>query len=84
MLKLKIYLIAIMIDDEVMMTFLNSESASSKTYEETIGLLKTDIQLGLQNEEALQRQKLYSFNEFEIKKEDPLWWKYLEKVTFFY
>lgn len=64
-----------------MMTFLNSEAASSKTIEETVSLLKTDVQFGLSNEEVLQRQKLYSFNEFEIKKDDPLWLKYLEKVT---
>lgn len=63
-----------------MMTFLNSETASSKSVEETLNLLKTDRQFGLSNEEVIQRQKLYSFNEFEIKKDDPLWFKYLEKV----
>ena len=63
-----------------MMTFLTSETASSKGIEETINLLKTDAQFGLSGEEVLQRQKLYSFNEFEIKKDDPLWLKYLEKV----
>lgn len=65
-----------------MMTFLNSETASSKSIEDTVSVLKTDMQFGLNNEEVLQRQKLYSFNEFEIKKDDPLWLKYLEKVGF--
>lgn len=66
---------------KVMMTFLTSETASSKTVEDTVSQLNTDPQLGLTEEEVLQRQKLYSFNEFEIKKDDPLWFKYLEKVT---
>lgn len=66
---------------KVMMTFLTSETASSKTVEDTVSQLNTDPQLGLTEEEVLQRQKLYSFNEFEIKKDDPLWLKYLEKVT---
>lgn len=65
-----------------MMTFLNSETASSKTIEETLSLLKTDPQFGLSSDEVAERQKLYSFNEFEIKKDDPLWFKYLEKVEF--
>ncbi len=64
-----------------MMTFLTSESASSKTCEETTSLLKSDTRFGLSNEEVQTRRKLYGYNEFEIKCDDPLWKKYLEKVT---
>lgn len=63
-----------------MMTFLNSESASSKSYEETANLLKADLRLGLSGHEISERRKLYSYNEFEIKNDDPIWRKYLEKV----
>jgi Ca2+-transporting ATPase len=63
-----------------MMTFLNSESAASKTCDETASLLKSDTRSGLSNDEVLTRRKLYGLNEFEIKHEDPLWKKYLEKV----
>ncbi len=63
-----------------MMTFLNSESAASKTYEETSSLLKSDTRLGLSTEEVQTRRRLYGLNEFEIKTDDPLWKKYLEKV----
>ena len=61
------------------MTFLNSESAASMTFEETAQLLNTDIEYGLANNEILERRKLYSYNEFEIGASDPLWKKYLEK-----
>lgn len=65
------------------MTFLNSEAASSKSFEETTNLLKTNLQLGLNLQDINERRKLYSFNEFDIKSEDPLWLKYLEKVNLF-
>ncbi len=61
------------------MTFLNSESASSKSYEETASLLKTDLKFGITNNEIQNRRRLYGFNEFDIKQDDPLWQKYLEK-----
>ena len=64
------------------MTFLNSETASGISYDETANLLKTDIRYGLSNQEILERRKLYSYNEFEVTKSDPLWKKYLEKVNF--
>jgi len=64
-----------------MMTFLNSETASSISFEETATLLKTDIRHGLSNQEIVERRKLYSYNEFEVSKSDPLWKKYLEKVN---
>ena len=67
-----------------MMTFLNSESASSVTVEETARLLNTDLNYGLSSDDVTQRRKLYSYNEFEIKHTDPLWMKYLEKVTCIY
>ena len=63
-----------------MMTFLNTESASSKTLEETISLIKTDPRMGLPNDEVQVRRRLYGLNEFEVKQDDPLWKKYLEKV----
>jgi len=66
-----------------MMTFLNSESASSISYDEVASLLKTDLKLGLNNADIPERRKLYSYNEFEIKSDEPLWLKYLEKVNFF-
>ena len=63
-----------------MMTFLNSELASSKSIDEVTQLLKTNLAYGLNEGEVLPRRKLYGYNEFEIKNSDPLWKKYLEKV----
>ena len=63
------------------MTFLNSETASSISFDETANMLKTDIRYGLSSQEILERRKLYSYNEFEVNKSDPLWKKYLEKVS---
>ena len=63
------------------MTFLNSETASSISFDETVNMLKTDIRYGLSSQEILERRKLYSYNEFEVNKSDPLWKKYLEKVS---
>ncbi len=62
------------------MTFLNSESASCVTVEETARLLNTELNYGLSNEDVTQRRKLYAYNEFEIKHTEPLWKKYLEKA----
>ena len=61
------------------MTFLNSETASSISFDETANMLKTDIRYGLSSQEILERRKLYSYNAFEVNKSDPLWKKYLEK-----
>ena len=64
------------------MTFLNSESSSCMSYEEIANLLKTDVEEGICHNEIVERRKLYSYNEFEVGKSDPLWQKYLEKVDF--
>lgn len=62
-----------------MMTFLNSESASSLSIEETENSLNTDIENGIVHNEIVERRKLYSYNEFEVGASEPLWKKYLEK-----
>lgn len=62
-----------------MMTFLNSESASGISYEDVANQLKTNLKFGLNNGEVVPRRKLYSYNEFDVKTDDPLWLKYLEK-----
>lgn len=64
------------------MTFLTSESAASKTWEETARLLNSDTRQGLTSSDVQARRKLYGYNEFEIKTDDPLWKKYLEKVRY--
>ena len=63
----------------MMMTFLNTESSSSLSVEETVRLLNSDIEYGLSPQEIKERRKLFSYNEFEIGDTDPLWKKYLEK-----
>lgn len=62
-----------------MMTFLNSESASGISYDDVASQLKTNLKFGLNNGEVVPRRKLYSYNEFDVKTDDPLWLKYLEK-----
>lgn len=64
-----------------MMTFLNSETACSKSCEETANLLNSDVKYGLNEVDIIERRKLYSYNEFDIKNEEPIWLKYLEKVN---
>lgn len=58
---------------------IKSEKASSISVEDVVDLLKTDLESGLKNDEIPQRLKLFSFNEFNLKQDDPLWLKYLEK-----
>jgi magnesium-transporting ATPase (P-type) len=65
-----------------MMTFLTSESASCVSSTEVLNLLNTDSRNGLGDNEVSLRRKLYSSNEFQVTKSDPLWKKYLEQVNF--
>ena len=63
-----------------MMTFLTSESASVKSYNEVLSMLNTDLRHGLGENEVLLRRKMHSSNEFKVAQADPLWKKYLEQV----
>jgi magnesium-transporting ATPase (P-type) len=63
-----------------MMTFLTSESASVKSYNEVLSMLTTDLRQGLSENEVLLRRKLHSTNDFKVAQADPLWKKYLEQV----
>lgn len=62
------------------MTFLTSESASTKSYSEVLSMLSTDVRHGLGDSEVLLRRKMHSSNEFKVTEADPLWKKYLEQV----
>jgi P-type Ca2+ transporter type 2C len=62
-----------------MMSFLNSESACTISSDEVSNILKCDLKNGLSEVEVMTRRKLYGFNEFAVKNDEPLWKKYLEK-----
>lgn len=55
------------------------EEASQQPFEEVAARLGTDVQTGLSWEEAESRVRSFGRNEFQAKKEEPLWEKYLEQ-----
>lgn len=63
------------------MRCLSTEEASSQPTEEVAARLQTDLRNGLSWREADSRIRICGYNEFEVKKEDPLWLKYIEQVS---
>ncbi len=63
-----------------MMNWVSSEKAAELSYYEIAHHLNTDIQQGLTVVEAIRRQRLHGFNEFDVKEDEPLWKKYLDQV----
>ena len=55
------------------------EEASHQPFEEVAARLETDVRTGLSWKEADSRLRFVGYNEFEAKKEEPLWEKYLEQ-----
>ena len=55
------------------------EEASQQPFEEVAARLETDVRTGLSWEEADSRLRFVGYNEFEGKKEEPVWEKYLEQ-----
>lgn len=61
------------------MKSISCDDASQQPFEEVAARLETDIRTGLSWEDADSRLKFVGFNEFQAKKEQPLWEKYLEQ-----
>lgn len=62
------------------MKYMGTEEAASQPHEEVAARLQTDPRVGLTWREAEFRQRIYGYNEFDVKQEEPLWQKYLEQV----
>lgn len=63
----------------VKMDISNTTKVSYSDYMQLEQDLQTNIEHGLLVNDALQRQKLYGYNEFDVGEEDPLWKKYLNQ-----
>ena len=63
-----------------MMALLSSENVTCMDVEEVERTFKTDVKIGLTNEEANQRRKTYGTNDFDAGEDDPLWKKFLNQV----
>ena len=68
------------VEEEENMDIMNSQKASSLDYTQVEHDLRTNINNGLTTDDALHRQRLYGFNEFDVGEETPLWRKYLDQV----
>lgn len=66
-------------DEEKGMYSLRTEEACKQPYDVVACKLSTDIHYGLSWNEARCRLSLHGFNEFIVKKEEPLWKKYIEQ-----
>ena len=59
---------------------MRAAEAAVSTVTDVVGRLGADCSAGLTEEEVERRRKLFGKNEFVIKKEEPLWRKYLNQV----
>lgn len=59
--------------------WLTTSEASKLTIEEVNNRLQVNLRNGLWWDEADQRRKLFGYNEFNFKEQDPTWKKYLEQ-----
>ncbi|KAJ8303395.1 hypothetical protein KUTeg_019791 [Tegillarca granosa] len=66
-------------EKEVMMCTLTSERASQLSAEEVEEQLRTNINTGLTEDEAVRRRAIHGYNDFDISKDEPLWKKYLDQ-----
>lgn len=66
-------------EGEAMAVWLKSEQASALAGQDVASYLKTDPHLGLTWKDSEIRRQLYGLNEFQVKKEEPLWKKYIEQ-----
>uniref|UniRef100_A0A2C9K674 P-type Ca(2+) transporter n=1 Tax=Biomphalaria glabrata TaxID=6526 RepID=A0A2C9K674_BIOGL len=69
------------LDKAAMMSQLHSGDAASMSVRDVKDLLRTDLEYGLQSEEARRRLHVHGPNNFDIAVEEPLWKKYLDQQT---
>lgn len=68
-----------MTDESEKMRNLSTDEASGQPFEEVAARLQVDLRKGLEWSEADSRLRFIGYNEFAVKKEEPLWAKYLEQ-----
>lgn len=61
------------------MRFMHSSEACLESWENVASILRTNIQHGLSERDAVTRRSVNGFNEFNIAEDDPLWKKYLSQ-----
>ncbi|XP_055891043.1 calcium-transporting ATPase type 2C member 1-like isoform X1 [Biomphalaria glabrata] len=69
------------LDKAAMMSQLHSGDAASMSVRDVKDLLRTDLEYGLQSEEARRRLHVHGPNNFDIAVEEPLWKKYLDQFN---
>ncbi|VDN59590.1 unnamed protein product [Dracunculus medinensis] len=62
-----------------MIRCLNTPEAATLSFMECANILRTDLNRGLTQAEALRRQKYNGFNEFEINEQESLWKRYFDQ-----
>ncbi|VDK34623.1 unnamed protein product [Taenia asiatica] len=62
-----------------MVSHIKCQSASLRSVDEVLSILKVDKKTGLTNSEALRRYEEIGPNEFQAEPPDPLWLKYLKQ-----
>lgn len=65
------------------MKCINVEEARLLNCKEICQILQTNDENGLEKNEANTRLRVFGYNEFNVKEEEPLWSKYLEQVENF-
>lgn len=63
-----------------MLHFFSSAKVSSMSIEDVLREFRSDVTLGLSDEEADRRKRIYGLNEFDVGQETPLWRKYVDQV----
>ena len=66
--------------DGVMPCAMRASEAAVSTVADVVNRLSADCAAGLSADEVERRRKLFGRNEFIIKKEEPLWRKYVNQV----
>lgn len=62
------------------MRSLKSEEAAAKPYEDVANCMSADLKIGLTWREAECRLRIFGLNELIVKKQEPIWAKYMEQV----
>lgn len=62
------------------MVVIDSQKASSSDCTALENLFSTSVDGGISSKEAVHRQKLYGYNDFDVGEDIPLWKKYLLMV----
>ena len=67
--------------DGVLPCAMRASEAAVSTVADVVSRLSADCAIGLTATEVERRRKVFGRNEFVIKKDEPLWRKYINQVS---